>query len=208
MASKKPFLMGIGGGSGSGKSTIVQELKENIGPEKISVINYDAYYRNRPELTLEERQKINFDHPDSLETQLMVEHIKQLISGESVQIPIYDYAKHLRSLKTINVVPSPIIIVDGILVLNDSQLREMIDLLVFVDVPPDLRFIRRLERDLSKRGRTIDSVIKQYLATVRPMHEKFVEPSKHFADISIPGCGHNLKSVKRLMKLMQTLPAK
>ena len=105
MASKKPFLMGIGGGSGSGKSTIVQELKENIGPEKISVINYDAYYRNRPELTFEERQKINFDHPDSLETQLMVEHIKQLISGESVQIPIYDYAKHLRSLKTINVVP-------------------------------------------------------------------------------------------------------
>ena len=208
MATAKPFVMGIGGGSGSGKSTIVQELKEKLGPEKMSVIHHDAYYRHRPELTIEERHKINFDHPDSLETQLMVEHIKQLIAGKSVEVPIYDFALHLRSSETIKVEPCQILIVDGILVLNDSQLREMMNLIVFVDVPPDLRFIRRLERDLFERGRSIDSVIRQYLASVRPMHEKFVEPSKRFADILIPGGGHNLQAVKLLLALLQTLPVK
>jgi len=208
MDTAKPFVMGIGGGSGSGKSTIVQELKEKLGPEKMSVIHHDAYYRHRPELTIEERHKINFDHPDSLETQLMVEHIKQLIAGKSVEVPIYDFALHLRSSETIKVAPCQILIVDGILVLNDSQLHEMMNLIVFVDVPPDLRFIRRLERDLCERGRSVDSVTRQYLASVRPMHEKFVEPSKRFADILIPGGGHNLQAVKLLLALLQTLPTK
>ena len=208
MATAKPFVMGIGGGSGSGKSTIVQELKEKLGSEKMSVIHHDAYYRHRPEFTIEERHKINFDHPDSLETRLMVEHIKQLIAGNSVEVPIYDFALHLRSSETIKVTPCQILIVDGILVLNDSQLREMMNLVVFVDVPSDLRFIRRLERDLCERGRSINSVTRQYLASVRPMHEKFVEPSKSYADILIPGGGHNLQAVKLLLALLQTLPAK
>ena len=207
MALAKPFVMGIGGGSGSGKSTIVQDIKEKLGPDKMSVIHHDSYYRHRPELIIEERHEINFDHPDSLETQLMVEHIKELIARHSVEVPIYDFALHLRSSKTITVEPCQILIVDGILVLNDSQLRKMMDLIVFVDVPPDLRFIRRLKRDLYERGRSVDSVTRQYLNSVRPMHEKFVEPSKHYADILIPGGGHNLQAVKLLLALLKTLPA-
>ena len=204
----KPFVMGFGGGSGSGKSTIVHELIEQLGPEKMSVLHHDAYYRHRPELTIEERHNINFDHPDSLETQLLVKHLEQLISGKSVEVPIYDFAQHLRSSKTKEVVPCPILIIDGILVLNDKQLRKMMNLIVFVDVPPDLRFIRRLERDLRERGRSVESVTTQYLASVRPMHEKFVEPSKQYADILILGGGHNLQAVQLLLALLQTLPAK
>ena len=206
--STKPFVMGIGGGSGSGKSTIVQELKEQLGPEKMSVLHHDAYYRHRPELTIEERHKINFDHPDSLETQLMVKHLDQLISGKNVNIPIYDFEQHLRSSKTKQVAPCPILIIDGILVLNETKLREKMNLIVFVDVPPDLRFIRRLERDLCERGRSVESVTTQYLSTVRPMHEKFVEPSKQYADILIPGGGHNLQAVRLLLALLKTLPAR
>ena len=144
--------MGIGGGSGSGKSTIANEIIEKIGPETISVLHHDAYYRHRPELTFKERTKINFDHPDSLETGLLVEHLEQLISRKNVEIPIYNFARHLRDSKSKKVVPCHILIVDGILVLNDDLLRKMMNLKVFVDVPPDLRFIRRLERDLCERG--------------------------------------------------------
>ena len=204
----KNFLMGIGGGSGSGKSTIVNEIIEKIGPEKISVLHHDAYYRHRPELTFEERTKINFDHPDSLETGLLVEHLEQLISGKNVEIPIYNFARHLRDSKSKKVVPCQILIVDGILVLNDDQLRKMMNLKVFVDVPPDLRFIRRLERDLCERGRSVESVTRQYLDSVRPMHEKFAEPSRQHADIIFPGGGHNLQAVQLLLALLQTLPEK
>ncbi len=204
----KNFLMGIGGGSGSGKSTIVNEIIEKIGPEKISVLHHDAYYRHRPELTFEERTKINFDHPDSLETGLLVEQLEQLISGKNVEIPIYNFAQHLRDSKSKKVVPFQILIVDVILVLNDDQLRKMMNLKVFVDAPPDLRFIRRLERDLCERGRSVESVTRQYLDSVRPMHEKFVEPSRQHADIIIPGGGHNLQAVQLLLALLQTLPEK
>ena len=200
--------MGIGGGSGSGKSTIVNEIIEKIGPEKISVLHHDAYYRHRPELTFEERTKINFGHPDSLETGLLVEHLEQLISGKNVEIPIYNFARHLRDSKSKKVVPCQNLIVDGILVLNDDQLRKMMNLKIFVDVPPDLRFIRRLERDLCERGRSVESVTRQYLDSVRPMHEKFVEPSRQHADIIIPGGGHNLQAVQLLLALLQTLPEK
>ena len=200
--------MGISGGSGSGKSTIVNEIIEKIGPEKISVLHHDAYYKHRPELTFEERTKINFDHPDSLETGLLVEQLEQLISGKNVEIPIYNFARHLRDSKSKKVVPFQILIVDVILVLNDDQLRKMMNLKVFVDVPPDLRFIRRLERDLCERGRSVESVTRQYLDSVRPMHEKFVEPSRQHADIIIPGGGHNLQAVQLLLALLQTLPEK
>ena len=200
--------MGIGGGSGSGKSTIVNEIIEKIGPEKISVLHHDAYYRHRPELTFEERTKINFDHPDSLETGLLVEHLDQLITGKNVGIPNYNFSRHLRDSKSKKEVPCQILIVDGILVLNDDQLRKMMNFKVFVDVPPDLRFIRRLERDLCERGRSVESVTRQYLDSVRPMHEKFVEPSRQHADIIIPGGGHNVQAVKLLLALLQTLPEK
>ncbi|MBC8257838.1 MAG: uridine kinase [SAR324 cluster bacterium] len=198
-------MMGISGGSGSGKSTIVNEIIERLGPEKIAVLHHDAYYRHRPELSFEERTKINFDHPDSLETKLLVKHLKQLISGNKVEVPIYDFAQHLRDSKTKNIAPCQILIVDGILVLSNSQLCEMMDLKVFVDVPSDLRFIRRLERDLSERGRSVESVTEQYLTTVRPMHEIFVEPSKQQANILIPGGGHNLKAVQLLIAHLQSI---
>ena len=204
----KNFLIGISGGSGSGKSTIVNEIIEKIGPEKISVLHHDAYYRHRPELTFEERTKINFDHQDSLETGLLVEHLEQLISGKNVEIPIYNFARHLRDSKSKKLVPFQILIVDGILVLNNDQLRKMMNLKVFVDVPPDLRFIRRLERDLCERGRSVESVTRQYLDSVRPMHEKFVEPCRLHADFIIPEGGHNLQAVQLLLALLQTLPEK
>ena len=203
----KPFVLGISGGSGSGKSTIISEIVELLGPEKIAVLHHDEYYRHRPELSFEERTIINFDHPDSLETKLLMKHLVQLISGEKVEVPIYDFAQHLRNSKTKIISPCQILIVDGILVLNDSQLCELMDLKVFVDVPSDLRFIRRLNRDIYERGRSATSVTEQYLATVRPMNEKFVEPSKQNADILIPGGGHNLQAVRLLSALLQTLPA-
>lgn len=203
----KPFVIGISGGSGSGKSTIINEIVERLGSEKIAVLHHDAYYRHRPELSFEERTIINFDHPDSLETKLLMKHLVQLISGEKVEVPIYDFAQHLRNSKTKKISPCQILIVDGILVLNDSQLCELMDLKVFVDVPSDLRFIRRLDRDINERGRSVTSVTEQYLATVRPMHKKFVEPSKQNADILIPGGGHNLQAVRVLSALLQTLPA-
>ena len=199
------FVLGICGGSGSGKTTIVKGLKEKFSADQISVINHDAYYQHRPKLSIKERRRINFDHPDSLETQLMVAHIKQLMLGKSVQIPVYDFVKHLRSSNTTEVHPCPILILDGILVLNDTKLREIMNLIVYVDVPSDLRFIRRLKRDIFERGRTIESVIRQYLSYVRPMHEKFVEPAKKHANIIIPGGGHNQNAVELLIKLIQNI---
>ncbi len=203
----KPFVMGISGGSGSGKSTIIQGLVDHLGMEKVAVLHHDTYYFHRPDLTYEERTKINYDHPDSLETSLLVEHMDQLISGNSANIPQYDYAQHLRESEYIQVDTRPILILDGILVLNDEVLRERMDLKVYVDVPDDLRLIRRMNRDLQERGRSVESVIDQYLTSVRPMHEKFVEPSKKYADILIPGGGHNKQAGRLLLALLQTLPA-
>ena len=205
METPKTFVLGICGGSGSGKTTIVKELKQKFNPDQISVINHDAYYQHRPKLSINERRRINFDHPDSLETQLMVAHIQQLMLGKSVQIPVYDFVKHLRSSNTTEVNPCPILILDGILVLNDTKLREMMNLIVYIDVPSDLRFIRRLKRDIFERGRTIESVSRQYLSYVRPMHEKFVEPTKKHANIIIPEGGHNQNAVELLIALIQNI---
>ena len=186
----KPIVVGVAGGTGAGKSTIVKEILKNLGAEKVSVIQYDSYYKNRPELAFEERSKINFDHPDSLDTNLMVEHLKLLISGKNVEIPVFHhFTKYLRDSNTKKIESRPIIIVEGILVLNDKKLRELMNLKVFIDSPPDLRFIRRLKRDLFENGRSVESVTKQYLATIRPMHEEYVEPSKIHADLNVPeGC--------------------
>lgn len=186
-----PVIIGIAGGTGSGKTTIARRIYEHIGLDRIEWISHDAYYLNFEKLSLEERHRINFDHPDSLETSLMVEHIDQILDGQAIELPIYDFALHARSKQTRRVEPKPAIIVEGILVLAEPEIRKRIDIKLFVDTPPDIRFLRRLRRDIESRGRTVDSVIEQYLSTVRPMHEEFVEPSKRFADLIIPEGGEN-----------------
>ena len=195
----KSIVVGVAGGTGAGKSTIVNEILRNLGTEKVSVIQHDSYYKNRPELTFEERTRINFDHPDSLETNLLVEHLKLLISGKNVEIPVFHhYTKFLRDSNTKKIFSRPILIVEGILVLNDKKLRELMNLKVFIDLPPDLRFIRRLKRDIYENGRSVESITKQYLSTIRPMHDEYVEPSKIHADLNIPeGC--NIKQVVDLL---------
>ena len=205
----KSFVLGVAGGTGAGKSTIVNEILKQLGPEKVSVIQHDSYYKHRPELSFEERTKINFDHPDSLDTNLLVEHLSLLISGKNVEIPVFHhFTKYLRDSTTKKVESRPILIVEGILVFNDKKLRNLMNLKVFVDVPPDLRFISRLKRDLSEHGRSVESVSKQYLATIRPMHEEYVEPSKIHADVFIPVGGHNRLAVHLLVSHLQTLQEK
>ncbi len=205
----KSIVVGVAGGTGSGKSTIVKELLKKLGTEKVSVIQHDSYYKNRPELSFEERTKINFDHPDSLDTKLLVEHLKLLISGKNVGIPIFHhFTKYLRDSNTKKVESRPILIVEGILVLNDKKLRELMNLKVFIDVPSDLRFIRRLNRDLFEYKRSVESVTKQYIATIRPMHEEYVEPSKIHADLFIREGRSNRQTVDLLVSNLKTLQEK
>ena len=208
-SKSKSIILGVAGGTGSGKSTIVKDILKKLGTEKVSVIQHDSYYKNRPELSLEERTRINFDHPDSLETNLMVEHLKLLISGKNVEVPVFHhFTKYLRDSNTKIIESRPILIVEGILVLHDKNLRELMNLKVFIDLPPDLRFIRRLKRDLSENGRSVDSVTKQYLATIRPMHDEYVEPSKIHADLFIPEGGSNRQTVDLLVSSLKTLQEK
>ncbi|MGB5169338.1 MAG: uridine kinase [Acidimicrobiia bacterium] len=181
-----PLVIGIAGGSGSGKTTIVQSVVDIVGPEFVIQLPHDAYYRVQDHLTYEERTEINYDHPDSLENELMIEHISALRSGRSVDRPVYDFGTHTRSPETLRVEPQAVIIVDGILVLADPELRELMDLRIYIDTDADLRLMRRLQRDIVERGRTVDSVLNQYEKTVRPMHLQFVEPSKRYADIIVP----------------------
>lgn len=197
-----PLVIGIAGGSGSGKTTITAAVVEDIGRGRVAVLQHDAYYRDQPHLTFEERAAINYDHPDSLETEMLIGHLQRLRSGESVQVPVYDFATHRRKPETVTVGPRPVILVDGILVLAERRLRELMDLKIFVDTDPDLRILRRLKRDIDERGRTIDSVIGQYLATVRPMHLQFVEPSKVYADLIIPE-GYNRGAVAAVLGLVR-----
>ena len=205
----KSIVVGVAGGTGAGKSTFVKEILKKLGSEKVSVIQHDSYYKNRPELSFEERTKINFDHPDSLDTKLLVEHIKLLISGKKVGIPVFHhFTSYLRDSNTKKVESRPILIVEGILVLNDEELRELMNLKIFIDVPSDLRFIRRLNRDLYENKRSIESVAKQYLATIRPMHEEYVEPSKIHADLFVPEGGKNRQTVDLLVSNLKNLQEK
>ena len=208
-STSKSIVVGVAGGTGAGKSTIVNEIVKNLGAENVSVIQHDSYYKNRPELSFKERTKINFDHPDSLDTNLMVEHIKLLRAGKNVEIPVFHhFTKYLRDSKTKKIESRPILIVEGILVLNDKKLRELMNLKVFLDLPSDLRFIRRLKRDLSENGRSFESVTKQYLSTIRPMHDKYVEPSKIHADLNILECLSNRQAVDLLISHFQSLQEK
>jgi len=185
------MIIGISGGTGSGKTTVAQKIIKSVGAENVVYLQQDAYYRNLGDMPIELRHKINFDHPHSLDNDLMMNHIEALRAGESIEQPTYDYATHSRKAETLRVEPRPVIIVEGILVLVDPQMRQLMDLKIFVDCDPDIRFIRRLDRDVHERSRSVESIILQYTTTVRPMHLQFVEPSKRYADIIIPEGGHN-----------------
>ncbi len=194
------LIIGVAGGSGSGKTTIAEALTEAI--DGVAYIKHDAYYRHRSDLSFEARSRLNYDHPDSLETPLLVEHLEELRKGLPFEQPVYDFAEHLRSDTCVVVAPAPVVIVEGILVLAETSLRSLMDLKVFVDTDSDLRLARRLERDIRERGRTPESVLTQYLTTVRPMHNEFVEPSKRHADIIIPG-GMKVGAVATIIELIR-----
>ncbi len=187
----RPLIIGVAGGTGSGKTTVANRILERVGTEHIAYIPHDAYYRDLSHLPHEERQKVNFDHPDALETELMVEHLLQLREGHAVEIPVYEFTLHTRTQQTRHVEPARIVLAEGILIFAEPALRRLFDVKLFVDTDADIRLIRRLQRDVEERGRTVQSVIDQYLGTVRPMHLEFVEPSKRYADVIIPEGGFN-----------------
>lgn len=200
----KSIIIGIAGGTGSGKTTLTERLRDHFGADEVSVLNHDSYYKRHDELPYEERCKLNYDHPDSFDTELLVQHLQALRRGESVKVPVYDYTIHNRSDKTITVHPAPVIIVEGILIFASQELCDMMDMKVFVDTDADVRILRRIVRDVKERGRTLDSVVNQYLTTVKPMHEQFVEPSKRKADLIVPEGGRNMVALDMLIKWMAT----
>jgi len=185
------LVVGVAGGTGSGKTTVSHEILRRAGAHNIAYIQHDSYYRDRSHLPPAKRGKINFDHPDALETDLLVQHIRLLKRGETVQVPIYDFTTHTRRPETKTLEPKPILLIEGILIFVEPALRDVFDIKIFVDTDADIRFIRRLKRDISERGRTLESVVQQYRETVRPMHLEFVEPSKRYADMIIPEGGYN-----------------
>lgn len=205
MTDKKPYLIGIAGGSGSGKTTVISKILEIIGDDNTVIFQHDWYYKNNPHLSFDERAVLNYDHPDALETSLLISHLQEIVSGRPVTAPQYDFSQHLRREETLLVKPQKIVIVDGILILGDKQLRELMDLKIFVDADSDHRFIRRMERDIKERGRTRESVVNQYLQTVKPMHDLFVETSKRYADIIIPHGGQNAVAVNLLISKIESL---
>lgn len=190
-----PILIGIAGGTGSGKSTVAHEIYNALPAEDIGIIEQDSYYKDQSNIPFEERIKTNYDHPNAFDTQLLIEHLKKLLKGESIEKPVYDFAKHTRKKETIRVEPRHIIILEGIMILTEEEIRDLLDIKIFVDTDADVRIIRRIERDIKERGRTIESVINQYMNVVRPMHLQFVEPTKRYADIIIPEGGYNKVAV-------------
>lgn len=187
----KPILIGITGGTGSGKSTVSREILKSIHEKNVATIEQDSYYKNQSHLPFEERVKTNYDHPFAFDNDLLIQHLKDLLNNKSIEKPIYDFELHTRKDETITVIPKEIIILEGILILNNKEIRNLCDIKIFVDTDSDVRVIRRIERDIKERGRTLDSVIDQYMTTVRPAHLQFVEPSKKYADIIIPEGGYN-----------------
>ena len=207
MTASARVVIGVAGGSGSGKTTVVRRIVESLGTDDVTVLEHDRYYRDRNDLRLEERAALNYDHPDALETDLMVRHVTELRAGRTIEAPVYDFARHARQASTEVLAPRRAVILEGILIFTDAALRNLMDIKVFVDADDDTRFIRRLQRDISERGRTVASVIDQYLGTVKPMHLDFVEPSKRYADVIIPLGGHNAVAIDMLLTLIRSLAA-
>ncbi len=202
---KPPLVIAIAGGSGSGKTTVAQAILNRVGKDRIAYLPHDAYYRDLSALPRVQREQVNFDHPNSLETSLLIEHIRKLKLYEPVDLPVYDFTTHTRTDRTVRVEPKRVIIVEGILIFAEAELRSLFDVKIFVDTDPDVRFIRRLERDITERGRTVEMVIRQYLNTVRPMHMDFVEPSKRYADVIIPEGGFNTVALDMVISRIESL---
>lgn len=201
------IVIGVAGGSGSGKTTVVRRIVESVGHEQVTVLEHDRYYRDRLDLRLEERAALNYDHPDSLETDLLVTHVRELKEGRPIEAPLYDFTRYARRNVSETIQARKAIIVEGILIFADQPLRDLMDVKVFVDADADTRFIRRLQRDVAERGRTMESVVEQYLGTVKPMHFDFVEPSKRYADLIIPIGGHNAVAIDLMLSLVRSLTA-
>lgn len=199
-----PIIIGIAGGTGSGKSTLADNIKKEF-EHNISMLSHDYYYKSNDNLPFEERVKLNYDHPDAFETNLLIEHLKKLKNGETVRRPSYSFVEHLREKETYEVVPKKVIVVDGILIFENKTLRDMMDIKIFVDTDADIRFIRRLLRDVEERGRTVPSVVEQYCTTVKPMHEQFVEPSKKYADIIVPEGGYNQVALNMIIEKIRSI---
>ena len=191
-------------GTGSGKSTLAENIRKEF-EHNISMLSHDFYYKSHSDLSFDERTKLNFDHPDAFETDLLIKHLNELRSGNSIMRPNYSFVEHIREDKTIEVVPKKVIIVEGILIFESKELRDMMDIKIFVDTDADIRFIRRLLRDVKKRGRTLDSVVEQYCTTVKPMHEQFVEPSKKYADIIVPEGGYNTVALNMIVEKIRSI---
>jgi uridine kinase len=206
-----PLVIGIAGGSGSGKTTVASVILQRVGAHRIAYLPHDAYYKDLSSLSHAQRGAINFDHPHSLDTELLIQHVRQLIDMKPVDLPLYDFKIHARTEETVRINPQNVIVVEGILIFAEPELRELFDVKIFVDTDSDIRFIRRLKRDIQERGRSTEAVVQQYLSTVRPMHLEFVEPSKRYADVIIPEGGLNVVAmdmvVARLQALLQAQPA-
>jgi uridine kinase len=204
-SSHQPYIVGIAGGTGSGKTTVAHALVDGLPGGAGVCIAYDSYYRNRTDLTPEQREQINFDHPDSLETELLIEHLEALRNGQAIDMPQYDFVDHLRKAESIYISPHPVIVVEGILLLADSRVLKHLDLKIFVDTDADIRVLRRVRRDMDARGRTFEQVRDQYYASVRPMHLQFVEPSKRFADVIVPEGGDNKIALDMLLTKLRSM---
>lgn len=205
MTNDIPLVIGIAGGSGSGKTTVAQEILQRVGPDRIAYIQHDSYYKDLTGLPPAQRAEVNFDHPNSLETELLTFHIQQLKQGHTIEVPIYDFSTHSRTDETFTVNPRGVIIVEGILIFVEAALRSLFNVKLFVDTDADVRLIRRLQRDITERGRTAENVIKQYQSTVRPMHLEFVEPSKRYADVIIPEGGFNTAALDMVVARIESL---
>ncbi|MEJ9212009.1 uridine kinase [Bacillus smithii] len=202
---KKPVIIGVSGGSGSGKTSVTKAIYNNFKGHSILVLEQDSYYKDQSDVPFEERLKTNYDHPLAFDNDLLIEHLEKLLNYEPIEKPVYDYTIHTRSNETIRVEPKNVIILEGILVLEDERLRNLMDIKLFVDTDPDLRFIRRLTRDIKERGRTLESVVEQYIQVVRPMHNQFIEPTKRYADIIIPEGGQNHVAIDLMVTKIQTI---
>ncbi len=199
----KPLIIGIAGGTGSGKTTVARKVAEALQGSSVAFLDMDGYYRNFTHLSMEERRKINWDHPESLDLDLFAAHLEHLRRGETIEKPVYDFSTHLRSQKTERLSAADVVVVDGILLFSDERLRALFDVKVFVDADPDIRLVRRIQRDMSERDRPLEEILQQYLTTVRPMHQQFVEPGKRYADIIIPRGGQNTVAIEMIVTTIQ-----
>lgn len=202
---RRPVLIGVAGGTGSGKTSVTRAISENLGEDSILIIEQDAYYKDQSDKSFEERLKTNYDHPLAFDTDLLIEHLQKLLRYEPIDKPVYDYKRHTRSKEVIRLEPKDVIILEGILVLEDERLRSLMDIKLYVDTDADLRIIRRIIRDTRERGRTLESVIDQYINVVRPMHNQFVEPTKRYADIIIPEGGHNTVAIDLMVTKIKAI---